>query len=196
MKKIILTLLLSFISTQAFAQDSKFYFGASGGQTKFDTGVTAITARLDEKDSGFKIFAGYEINENVAIEGFYTDLGSATLSGTNGQTFRFNNTTYQFTTSASIAIKGTALGASILAGVPINEYVKPFAKIGFSRTETKTTYTGTNAPSETDTSTEPMYGVGIDFNVTKTIAIRLEYETYKSDDDKATLISAGVKFRF
>jgi OOP family OmpA-OmpF porin len=196
MKKIILTLLLSFISTQAFAQDSKFYFGASGGQTKFDTGVTAITARLDEKDTGFKVFAGYEINENVSIEGFYADLGNASLSGTNGQTFRINNTTYQFTSSASVSVKGTALGASILAGVPINEYVKPYAKIGFSRTKSEVSYSGTNAPNESETNTEPMYGVGVDFNITKSIALRIEYEFYKSDGEKAKLISAGVKFRF
>ena len=132
----------------------------------------------------------------MSIEGFYADLGSASLSGTNGQTFRANNTDYQFTSSATISVKGTALGASILAGVPINEYVKPFAKIGFSRTETKTTYTGTDAPSESETDTEPMYGVGVDFNITKSIALRIEYEIYKSGEDKAKLISAGVKFRF
>jgi OOP family OmpA-OmpF porin len=196
MRKILLTVLLSFASTQALAQDSKFYFGASGGQTKFDTGVTAVTASLDEKDSGFKIFGGYDLNENISVEAFYVDLGNATLSGTNGQTFRANNTTYQFTTSASISVRGTAIGASILAGVPLNDYVKPFAKIGFSRTETKTSYTGTNAPDEKDTSTEPMYGVGIDFNITKAISLRVEYEHYKSDDDKAKLVSAGIKFRF
>jgi OOP family OmpA-OmpF porin len=196
MKKILLTFLLGFVSTQALAQDSKFYFGASGGQTKFDTGITPITARLDEKDSGFKIFGGHDLNENVSIEVFYVDLGTTSLTGSNGQTFSIDGVAYQFTSSGTISVKGTGLGASILAGVPVNEYIKPFAKIGFTRTELKTTVTGSTVTSAKETSTEPMYGVGIDFNITKAISLRVEYEHFKSDDDKAKLVSAGVKFRF
>lgn len=196
LKKTAVALVAGLIGTQAFAQENKFYLGVAGGQTKYDTGVTAITSSLDEKDTGWKVFGGYEINEYVSVEGYYADLGDATLSGSNGQTFKFKGTTYQFTTTASIGINATAWGAALLAGVPINQTIKPYAKLGFNRVTVETSYTGTTAPNEKSTETDPVFGIGVEFNITKQLALRAEYEIYDDSDGDAKYANIGMKFRF
>jgi OOP family OmpA-OmpF porin len=198
MKKSLLLFVASlFVSTSVFAQESKWYMGASAGQTKFDTGITPITASLDDKDSGFKIFGGYDIDENFSVEAHYVDFGEASLSGTNGQTFRIDGTTYQFNSAASIKSKASAWGVAVIAGIPVTESVRPFAKVGFNRVSNELTVTGTTATSTKENSTESLYGVGVEYSLTKAIALRIEYEIHNGDDDaEAKLLSAGLKFRF
>lgn len=198
MKKSVWLFLASLlVSTSVFAQQSKWYMGASAGQTTFDTGVTPITASLDDKDSGFKILGGYDINETFSVEAHYVNFGEASLSGTNGQTFRIDGTTFQFDSTASIKSKASAFGVAVIAGVPLTESVRPFAKFGFNRVSSELTVTGSTAPSEKSNSTESLYGFGVEYSFTKAIALRVEYEIHNGDDDtEAKLLSAGLKFRF
>ena len=198
MKKNLLLFVASFfVSTSVFAQESNWYMGASAGQTKFDTGITPITASLDDKDSGFKIFGGYDIDKNFSVEAHYVDFGEASLSGTNGQTFRRDGTTSQFNSAASIKSKASAWGVAVIAGIPVTESVRPFAKVGFNRVSSELTVTSTTATSTKENSTESLYGVGVEYSLTKAIALRIEYEIHNGDDDlEAKLLSAGLKFRF
>jgi len=203
MKKILILVASLAFSTSVLAQkpkalqDSKWYMGASAGQTKFDTGITPITASLDDKDSGFKIFGGYDIDKNFSVEAHYVDFGEASLSGTNGQTFRIDGTTYEFNSAASVKSKGSAWGVAVIAGIPVTESVRPFAKVGFNRVSDELILTGTTATSTKQNSTESLYGVGVEYSLTKAIALRIEYEIHNGDDDtEAKLLSAGLKFRF
>ena len=79
--------LATFLASPALAQDTGHYYGgASIGQsrTEMDTsrttgillpGVAATGAATDKTGNAFKVFGGYQINRNLAIEGGYFDLG-------------------------------------------------------------------------------------------------------------------------
>src|SRR5688572_26874648 len=79
--------------SMGMAQDGRFYLGGSFGQAEAEgicddirtlvTGIGTVSS-CDEKDSAWKLFGGYQINRNVAIEASYFDYGSITA---NGQTF-------------------------------------------------------------------------------------------------------------
>ena len=124
----IAALFLATASMTAMAAEdaSKGYFGISYGDASTDTGITGLTgtASLDEDKKGAKLFAGFNVNDNFAIEGHYSDFGEASLSGNNGDQFVDDGVTYEFLTTATIKIKVKSYG---LAGVykfdKINEVI-------------------------------------------------------------------------
>src|SRR5476649_1967799 len=71
----------------AFADDPGWYGGLNVGQSraKIDDarimsnllGGGATTASIDDdnRGTGFKVFGGYKLNKNFAVEGGYFDLG-------------------------------------------------------------------------------------------------------------------------
>tara|TARA_Y100000389_G_C17388954_1_gene478716 strand:- start:13 stop:1269 length:1257 start_codon:yes stop_codon:yes gene_type:complete len=61
---------------------SEVYFGSSLLFTRIDTGFIAAsgTALLDEKDTGYNLFAGINIDDNLDIEFSYNDFGDAVLA--------------------------------------------------------------------------------------------------------------------
>src|SRR3990172_7235075 len=71
-------------ASQASAQG--FYIGGRVGQSSFDDDnaipdlITSGT--VDDKDTGFKIFGGYQFNRNFGVELAWVDLGKASYSGT------------------------------------------------------------------------------------------------------------------
>jgi len=67
---------LSFVAMQSQADS---YIGASFGSTDADTGITNATT-LDEKDSGFKVFYGFEASSNVDVELHYAGFGEITAT--------------------------------------------------------------------------------------------------------------------
>jgi OOP family OmpA-OmpF porin len=59
--------------------DAGWYVGAALGQDQLDLDCTGATA-CDDKDSSWKVFAGYHFNRSFAVEVGYGDLGKATAS--------------------------------------------------------------------------------------------------------------------
>ena len=74
-------------SPYALADDSGWYGGINVGQSRAKIDDTRITSSLlgggfttpsitdDNRDTGYKIFGGYQINKNFALEGGYFNLG-------------------------------------------------------------------------------------------------------------------------
>jgi len=75
-------ILLTLGMTGSALADSGFYGGASIGQATIDAcdGV----ANCDDEDTGWKVFAGWELNPNVAFEAGLVDFGE--ISGSVGGT--------------------------------------------------------------------------------------------------------------
>ena len=200
MKRIVTAACCLFISGLAQAQQNSqgWYLGGNWGKSKVDTGITAVTATLDEKDSGYKVFLGHKFSDIFSAEFHYTDAGEASLSGNNGSTFRIDGTLYEFTANnAKISASGTSYGLSGLVYLPVNETVKPFARLGLHRWENKFNVTSSDYNGSVKfTGTDPVYGVGVDIAITKSVSARLEHEIYKADDDKVSFTSVGVFFSF
>jgi OOP family OmpA-OmpF porin len=85
-KKYLIFLASLFVcSGQANAEDFRFYGGAGFGFTQGDIEdeIVGLKFDADEKDHGFKIFGGYQINNSFAVEVYYADLGK--LSAINNE---------------------------------------------------------------------------------------------------------------
>jgi len=164
------------------------FIGASAGQASFDIDCPAGDT-CDDSDSAWKIYGGLEVNEYIQMEVGYADLGEATFSnatssGTaevNGMTIQVVGT-YAFNPSFSLIGRG---GMNIL-NLEVNE----------------STITG-GSSNDGDTDVAWSLGVGAQYNLSKSVGLRVEWERYFEVGDPDTtgetdidLISAGVVFKF
>src|SRR5476649_1369415 len=116
-----------FAGPHALADDSGWYTGANIGrsQAKIDDaritsgllgagfGTTGISDR--DRDTGYKLFGGYQFNRNFALEGGYFDLGKFSFTAT---------TTPPGTLNGSIRLRG--LNFDALGFLPFTEKLSGF----------------------------------------------------------------------
>ena len=209
MKKVILILVcFIFLTGIAIAQETKWYFGAGYGLSDVDTGVSGLTgtATLDEEDSGFKFFGGFQFNKFVGVEIAYVDFGEAELRGNNGDTFVVDGVTYQFTASnASIDAEATAFVIETVLSLPLGDvsgndflnYLTPFLKVGVHFWDIEYSISASNLTTTTadDDGTDLVFGAGIDFNLFKNVGLRAEWERFMFDDE-IDLFSGSIVTKF
>jgi OmpA-OmpF porin, OOP family len=164
-----------------------------------DLGFDSATITTDKRDVGFRLFGGYRLHKNFALEAAYVDLGKFSFRA---------DVTPSGTLDGATKINGAELSA--LGILPINERVSVFARLGAFSAETKTTYSGngsveiiTDAETQKKRSTKLSYGVGATFNFGKRIALRSEWSRYTKlgnaltvGQTDASLYSLGVVYRF
>jgi OOP family OmpA-OmpF porin len=191
----------------AMADDSGWYVGANIGQSRAKIADDRITAQLlsgglvttsisdDNRDLGFKIFGGYQINKNFAVEGGYFDLGE----------FGFKALTLPTgTLSGNIKLKG--LNLDLVGIIPFTEKFAAFGRVGVNYAHAKDSFSGTGSvsvlnpnPSKYDTNYK--FGVGLQYAFTESLGIRAEAERYRIDDAVGNrgdidLLSLGLVYRF
>lgn len=162
------------------------FVGASFGQSTLDVSCPASSA-CDDTDTAWRFYGGLEVNEFISMEAGYVDLGKATFTGAttgsaevNGMTIALVGT-YAITPNVSLIGRG---GMNIL-NLEINE-------------------TTAGTPRNTgDTDVAWSLGVGAQYNLTKSIGFRVEFERFFNVGDAATtgeadvdLLSAGVVYMF
>ena len=182
--KLIVTAIFLLGASQAQADGNDIYVGASLGNNSFDfAGEPGFT--VEDSSSAFKLFAGYNITKNIAVEFQYADLGkydvSATISG-----IAINGDIDVSNTSLSGVYKWNTEGK-----------FSPFAKLGYGRTKAELTASAAGVTANSDTSESGVVaGFGAEYNVTDTIAIRGEWERIDAGEDNADLLSVGAVFNF
>jgi OOP family OmpA-OmpF porin len=193
-------LIASFQTAAAQAADNKFYIGAGLGQSNYDTGVSSLTgsARHDKSDTGYKLFAGYNFNKFIAIEGHYADFGTTSLSGNTGDTFVHDGITYSFAANnVTLTSNANSLGVAGLFSYPITESIAPFVKIGLHHWEDEgkasSSVVNYNAG---DDGTDLFFGIGINIAINDSLSARLEAERYKFDSDELDYFSIGLQYNF
>lgn len=159
-------------------------------------GATGVSSTVKNDDTAYKILFGYQFNPNFAVEGGYVDLGKASYSAT----FTGGNA------NASVKASGPVIAA--LGIVPINDSVSLFGKLGVidakvSANVSATGPGGTASASPSSTKWKTNYGVGGNYNFTKQVDVRIEYEQFsKLGDSNSTgtssvnLLSAGIVVKF
>ena len=196
MKKIaIIILSISVFLTQSLRAES-VYIGIDYLNNKIDTGVTNISSNLDEKDTGYSLYAGMPINENLDIEISYQDFGEASLSGVSGNQFKVGSTTYQFTTTATIAAEADSFGIAAKPKYNINDNITVYGKLGIHSWEsTLSVNAATGNANVTEDGTDIFYGAGIQvaFN---NLSARVGYTIYDLDGEDVDSINAGLAFKF
>jgi OOP family OmpA-OmpF porin len=173
--------------SQATAQG--FYIGGSIGQSDFDDGnaVPALitSGTVDGSDTGFKIFGGYQFNQNFGVEIAYVDLGQASYSGS-----------FSGATVTGGTVKASGLNMSAVGTLPLGSNFALFGKAGLFIWESKANDVTGGVPfSGTEDGTDLSVGLGASFNLTKNLTLRAEWERYKAVGD-IDLLSVGIVFKF
>ncbi|MCU7373127.1 OmpA family protein [Paucibacter sp. O1-1] len=178
--------------TPAVAQDVPvspyFYGGLSVGQSraKIDTdginasllggGLTTTAMSRDERDSGYKIFGGYQFNRYFGLEAGYFNLGK----------FGFVSTTVP-AGSLSGRIKLDGLNLDLVASLPLGERWTVLGRVGAQHARARDTFVGTGAvtvlnPSPSERDTQLKLGAGLQYALSSKVLLRAEAERYRVGD--------------
>ena len=174
-------------ASQASAQG--FYIGGSVGQSDIDDSITTgliTSGTVDGKDTGFKLFGGYQFNQNLGVELAYVDLGEASYSGT------FLGAPV---TGGKVEVSG--FNFSAVGTYPLNPSFALFGKLGVLAWEAKATDVTGGVPfSAKDDGADISFGLGASYNFTKNVSARVEWERFKMDSADADLLSIGIVYKF
>src|SRR3990167_1741951 len=199
--------LAALASPVAMAQDSGWYGGANVGRSMATIDDPRISAGLlsggftssvivdDDRSTGFKVFGGYQLNKNFAIEGGYFDLGNFGYSAT---------TVPAGTLNGNIKLRG--LNLDVVGIVPFTEKFSAFGRVGLNYAQARDSFTGTGAvhvtnPNPKKNAANYKFGVGLQYAFTEALAMRVEAERYRINDavgnkGDVDLVSLGLIYRF
>jgi OOP family OmpA-OmpF porin len=187
----------------AAAEQSPWYLGGGIGHSDarrsnswaertdillFQQSVTSLT-RINSGETSWKLFGGYDVNENFAVEAAYVRLGK--YSGTSS-----------VTGPAAGTGNGTwdARGVSVAAvGIlPVHENrVSLIAKGGFAYLLLDVNVTAPRAGTivalnPSDNRTNLMLGLGVRFDFNKKFGLRADYEHYNNVGDGSTTGQSAI----
>lgn len=187
--------------------DTGWYGGVNIGQSRAKIDNANISSNLlgsgfatssisnDDRDTGYKLFAGYKYNRNFAVEAGYFDLGEFGFSAT---------TVPPGTLNGRIKLKGVNLDA--VGILPINEKLSAFGRIGVSYADAQDSFSGTGAVSVLNTNPSKRqanlkFGGGLQYDFTPALGMRVEAERYRINDAVGSkgdidLLSLGLVYRF
>jgi len=176
MKKIAYVILLSAVASSAFAEDRVFYVGGNVGQvyTRYPASSRTGTA--------ITLLGGYQINDAIAVEAQYGNLGS-------------------FSPTATTKANTTAYSVTAVGNWPFSEQWAGYIKLGLARTATKFDAGAVQASAYTANRIKPTGGIGGQYDVNQALGIRFGYDVYGIGDNtagtaKTEVTSAGVIYKF
>ncbi|MBV1961027.1 MAG: outer membrane beta-barrel protein [Immundisolibacteraceae bacterium] len=171
--------------------DDSYYLAVGGGTTEADDtcgdlGGAGFTGSCDDRDRGWKVVGGYQIDENFGVEVFYADLGKADAVGTIGAV----------AATADVDIDG--FGVSFTGTLPLTEQLSLLGRVGMFRWDANGSGSlGAVSVSADDDGTDLAYGLGVQYSVTEHLGFRVEWERFEEvADDDMQLISASVVWGF
>lgn len=173
---------LMFFAFAASAAGNKTYVGFIAGQTKVDISSSGADA-INDTDTSFKLFAGTDINPNLAFEFGYIDFGNY------GAHYPLYNETDSF--------EGNALFVTAIGKAMVANNLSLYAKIGFDywrgKADANATVSGIPVSGSGDgTGLSPVFGFGLNFDVTDRLALRAEWERYSDVGDGVNVTFSGL----
>lgn len=172
--KFIAKALVSAAALAAFAAHAEGpYVGGSIGSSRYK-GPDVGGLSTDRSATGGKLYGGYGITPNFAVEAGYADLGKAE--------------------SAAGSVRGHGLFVDLVGTVPISESFSALGRIGAFNGRTSL------SDGSSESSTNPKYGVGLQYDLNKQTAVRGEWERYKfkafGETANTNLYTVGVNHKF
>ena len=133
---------------------------------------------------------GYEFNPNWSVEGTYTDLGQ-TFSGT-AATLPAPPAAI---TSGSQSTKAWSLAAVGKAPITQNRRLKAYGKLGVARWDSKINRTIANVaqPQLKEKGTDPVVGLGLEYDVSNQWTVRGGYERYFNVGKNNNMLNGTVE---
>lgn len=175
-----LTAISALFAGAAFAQDSYFYGGVGVGQSRSMVDDGAMSDRLrangamssnisvNESDTTFKGFAGYQMNRNIGVEAGYFNLGKSGFTATTMPNGSYSN---------ERKIDGVNL--DLVGTLPFTDKWSGLARVGANYANVKDNATSTGAvrlasASTSEKSLNLRYGLGVQYEVNPSLFLRAE----------------------
>jgi len=172
--KLITTALVSAVALVTMSAHAEGpYAGASLSSSRYQ-GSDIGGLQTDKSGTGGKIYGGYGLTPNIAIEAGYADLGKAT--------------------SAAGDVKAHGVFGDLVGTVPLSDSFSAIGRVGafYGRSQV------TGASNES--STNPKVGVGLQYDFNKRAGIRGEWERYRfkavGEKVDSDLYSVGLNYKF
>jgi OOP family OmpA-OmpF porin len=186
------TALLAAAPALAQADATYWYGGLSAGSTRgnFDeariasqvlgagTGITSTNR--DGRSNGYRLFGGYQMSPNFAVEVGYHDLGK----------FGFNATTVP-TGTLNGEMKFVGASFDLLGMLPVTENLSVLARAGMHWTRTRDRFSTSGAasvanPTPSRRTNNGKYGLGLQYAFTPSFLMRAEAERYRANSATGT----------
>lgn len=124
---------------------SRLYLGASFGSAVYD--------QADDSSAAFALFGGYHLNEVLALDLSYSDLGKAEKGNAKAE--------------------ASAFSLGVLGKLPVQTNLTLFGKVGLSSWDLDV-----SPDSVSDNDIDVSYGVGADYDISGTTAVRFGVDFY------------------
>jgi len=184
MNKIALAAALLALATSASAQlTNKAYIGGAFGASNVAVDC-GFPYSCDNDDTGYKIYGGYKVHPQIAIEGGYIDFGKSNISaGSFGL--------------GSIAVDAFLVNAA--GRLPFTRELTGVGRLGLAFVDTKvsgSTYYG----NRTDSATNVYCGLGLEYSFNKNLrgTASADFTTgeVSGNEGSVRLLSLGVRYDF
>lgn len=166
-----------------------WYIGYTAGQSKYNLNCTGTCS---DTGAGITLFAGVGVHPNIAVEFGYGDLGKSTFANCAGAN------------TAGCNVRATAWQVSGLGSWwfgPGQEF-GVYGRLGAYTGDLKSTTPSTGAEVKHGT-TNAIYGLGGQWNVSKSFGARVEWTRYQSmggggfnTNADVDLIALGLLYKF
>ena len=194
-KTLAIILCTTLFSAQSLKAEGS-YVGIDYLNNKIDTGITNISSKLDETDSGYSLFYGAEFTENLDVEASYQNFGEASLSGVSGNQFKVGSTTYEFNATATIYSQASSWGIAAKPKMNLSDNVTAYGKLGIHNWKSTFGITSTTATaSEDEKGTDVYFGGGLELKYNDLIG-RVGYTSFDLDGEKITSTNIGLAYKF
>ena len=182
----------AFVATPVLAQS---YIGFGVGSAKISGADGTIPAGVtmsggNTSKTSVKVYGGFQFTPNWGVEAQYSDLGN-------------RNLTFAPAGSGTGSLKASQFSIAGTGTLPLAANFSLLGKLGVSANRGK--IDSTNFGSSSFNRTELMAGVGVAYNITPKLAVRLEYEDFGKFSNsggfsggsiRANNYSLGVQYGF
>ena len=195
MKNVVILFFL--VCGMSIASANQYYVGLDFNEIKVNTGITNISSNLDEEDTVLKFTGGYKLDDKISLEAFYMDFGEASLSGVSGNQFSYGGSTYEFITTATIALSADTVGVGARYNIYKEGKSALYAMAGIhSYDVTLSIAAGTGSASVSESGSDPYYGIGYNYLVADNLNLNLSYQNYEFDKDDLDGFLLGIQYDF
>jgi len=171
--------LLSLASANAIA-DSGLYVGAGIGAATLSDDVRLVT--LDDEADTWRVNAGLQLGNHLSLDAGYHDFGRLAVTdliGTPG-------------VRPKLTLDGWTFGGTL--AFPVSPELTLFGRGGVFLWDAVIDANGLRNSLSDDS--DPYYGAGAKFAVTRKFAIVGDWARFEFDDADADVFSLGVEYRF
>jgi OmpA-OmpF porin, OOP family len=169
------------LAAAAQAQTATNYLSLGAGPSKYNDSCEGVS-RCDTTGTGFKLVAGHQFSQGLAVEGVVMNFGKLTGSDS----------------GFDITLKAQAIGIGAAVYGNLSPTVTVLARLGIAQVKLKVNATG--GFSDSESTTKPYAGLGLQWNFMPSTFLDVSWDStqakYAGENENVSTFSVGVGLRF